>query len=191
MPHGLERKLTYSDLPEEPTDGKRYELIRGRLFVNPSPNTIHQTVSMRLSVRLYEYFEIRGHRVLQAPTDIILSPRDVFVPDIVVVETLDDITVRGIERPPLIVVEILSPSTRCDDLGKKKKRYAELGILHYWIVDPADRSITCHQRAGRSYRPRVRAVSEGLLTHPAFESLTIDVEALWCDLPDSAQSSAS
>ncbi|HEX4824765.1 MAG TPA: Uma2 family endonuclease [Candidatus Polarisedimenticolaceae bacterium] len=190
MPHGLARKLTYSDLPPEPTDGRRYELIRGRLFVNPSPNTIHQLISMRLSVTLYGYFETRGHRVFQAPTDVILTPGDVFIPDIVVA-ALDDITIRGIERPPLIAVEILSPSTRRNDLRLKKTRYAELGIPHYWIVDPGERWVECHRLERRRYASLLGVASDGVLTHPEFDGLTIDVGALWTQLPGEDQSSAS
>ncbi|MCL2773905.1 MAG: Uma2 family endonuclease [Oscillospiraceae bacterium] len=35
---------------------------------------------------------------------------------------------------PVIVVEILSNSTRGRDLGIKMKRYAELGVKEYWII---------------------------------------------------------
>ncbi|MDP9402324.1 MAG: Uma2 family endonuclease [Actinomycetota bacterium] len=37
---------------------------------------------------------------------------------------------------PLLVVEILSPSTRAADLGAKRVKYEELGVAVYWIVDP-------------------------------------------------------
>ena len=43
---------------------------------------------------------------------------------------------------PILVVEILSPSTRRRDATVKRELYAEVGIPDYWIVDPTDRSIT-------------------------------------------------
>jgi Uma2 family endonuclease len=37
--------------------------------------------------------------------------------------------------PPLLVVEISSPSTRDVDFGKKRRSYAAGGASWYWIVD--------------------------------------------------------
>src|SRR5262245_16997193 len=131
MPHGLARNLMYSDLPET-NDGKRYEIIRGRLYVTPSPRLSHQRVSIRLERALHDYFVPRRLEMLHAPVDVILSDHDVFVPDIVVFDPVVDDSERGVERPPLSVVEILSPSTRRRDLGVKYRRYAELGVEHCW-----------------------------------------------------------
>ena len=40
------------------------------------------------------------------------------------------------EEPPLLVVEIVSPSTQVTDYRSKQAEYAVLGISEYWIVDP-------------------------------------------------------
>jgi Uma2 family endonuclease len=40
------------------------------------------------------------------------------------------------ESPPLLVVEVVSPSTVNTDYRAKRTEYALLGILEYWIVDP-------------------------------------------------------
>jgi Uma2 family endonuclease len=47
--------------------------------------------------------------VFVAPIDVILSPHDVVQPDIVAVENQAQVSQRGIEGPPLLVVEVLSP----------------------------------------------------------------------------------
>ncbi|MFN2607157.1 MAG: Uma2 family endonuclease [Acidimicrobiales bacterium] len=39
-------------------------------------------------------------------------------------------------RTPLLVVEVLSPSTRRHDLGSKRLAYAGYGVAAYWVVDP-------------------------------------------------------
>ncbi|MCR1784853.1 Uma2 family endonuclease [Nocardioides carbamazepini] len=44
--------------------------------------------------------------------------------------------IEGTEAPPLIVVEILSPTTRSEDLLRKAPEYAAAGITQYWVVDP-------------------------------------------------------
>ena len=179
MRQGLGRKLTYLDLPEEPTDGKRYEIIRGRVYVTPSPRRAHQIISVRLERALADYFEPRGMMMLHAPIDVILTAEDIFVPDIVVFDPGADDSERGIERPPLLIVEILSPSTRGRDLRLKHGRYGELGVEHYWIVDPREKSVTCFKLEGDTYLTRVRSISDRLLRHPDFDGMAIDVGMLW------------
>jgi Uma2 family endonuclease len=46
------------------------------------------------------------------------------------------------EPPPILVVEVVSPSTKTDDYRSKRSEYGLLAILEYWIVDPLDAKIT-------------------------------------------------
>lgn len=176
----LKRKLDYSDLAVAPDDGMRRELVRGDLFVTPSPSPTHQRISKRLYRQLEEYFEARSvGEVFYAPIDVILTLQDVFVPDLVVVADPSDITDRGIERPPVLVVEILSPSTSKVDRGIKARRYAELGVEHYWIVDLDRRRLDCHRLSGDEFQPLIDAEGDVTLRHPAWDGLVIDLAVLW------------
>lgn len=42
------------------------------------------------------------------------------------------------EPPPILVVEVVSESTKTTDYRAKRSEYAVLGISEYWIVDPID-----------------------------------------------------
>jgi Uma2 family endonuclease len=46
------------------------------------------------------------------------------------------------EPPPLLVVEVVSPSTEVDDYRSKRSEYGLLDIPEYWIVDPGQERIT-------------------------------------------------
>lgn len=46
-----------------------------------------------------------------------------------------------IDTPPVLVIEILSPSTRPKDLNNKYQLYQDFGIKDYVIVDPDDNSV--------------------------------------------------
>ena len=46
------------------------------------------------------------------------------------------------ESPPLLVIEVLSPSTRLFDLGSKRLAYREGGVGAYWIAEPIEPSLT-------------------------------------------------
>jgi len=175
----MEALLDYADYLATPDDGKRYEILRGRLSVTPAPSPRHQWVSWLLEQELDRYFRTRRlGRMFHAPIDVILSERDVVQPDIVVV-TDGQISGRGIEGPPLLVVEVLSPSTGASDRGLKSQRYADLGVAHYWLVDPDARRVECLRAEGGAFRAVAAAEGECTLTHPDWDGLTIDLGALW------------
>jgi len=47
-----------------------------------------------------------------------------------------------ITEPPLLIVEIVSPSTRSQDYVTKSAEYGKAGVGQYWIVDPQVRVVT-------------------------------------------------
>jgi Uma2 family endonuclease len=126
------------------------------------------------------YFEGRSiGEVFDAPIDLILTQHDVLVPDLLVASDPRQISQRGIEGAPLLAVEILSPSTRRFDLGPKAQRYAELGLQHYWVVDPDQKRMECNRLEGSAYRQVVEGQGNLELTHPDWDGLVIDLSALW------------
>jgi len=176
----LKQKLDYSDYAEFPSDGNRYELMEGDLYVTPAPSPLHQRISKRLQRQLEAYFESRSlGEVFHAPIDVILTFHDVNQPDIVVVTDPKQISQRGIEGPPTLVIEILSPSTRKTDLTVKSRRYAALKIPHYWIVDPEARRLACYRAEGGAYISLVEAEGNDSLSHPDWPGLTVALADLW------------
>ena len=173
--------LTYRDYAGLPDDGRRYELHQGELWVTPAPGTRHQGTVIALASRLYDHVTSRGlGKVFVAPTDCILSDQTVVQPDILFVaaDRLAIVSERGIEGPPTLVVEVLSPSTARLDRERKLMLYAEHGIPFYWIVDPTSRTIEAFQHAGVNYAAagRVAATATALLP---LNDLEIDPSALW------------
>jgi Uma2 family endonuclease len=58
-----------------------------------------------------------------------------FAPDLVVVP-IEEVGDAKFTRPPLLVVEIRSPSTAIIDLNRKKTACERFGVPSYWIIDP-------------------------------------------------------
>ena len=81
--------------------------------MTPAPSPFHQRASKRLQRQLERYFEDTGRaEVFNSPIDLILSPHDIAQPDLAVVTDRWSVVRRGIEAPPLLVVDkVLSPST--------------------------------------------------------------------------------
>lgn len=136
---------TYEDYVRLPDDGKRYEVIRGVLYVSPAPIPLHQYVHSRLFFILSRFVGENGI-VLGAPMDVRLPRRlgDPVQPDLVFLRTGNqprwesDPSFNG---SPDLVIEILSPSTARLDRKIKHLAYREAGIPEYWIVDPRARTI--------------------------------------------------
>lgn len=179
MQRALNAKLTYDDYAAIPSDGRIYQIVDGEVYVTPAPSPLHQRASKRLQRQLEAYFEESGQaEVFNAPIDVILTNHDVTQPDLVVVEA-SSITKRGIEAPPLLVVEVLSPSTESFDRQVKARRFAALGVPNYWMLDPDTRRLECFRNDGGTYVLSVTAEREERLAIPEFPGLTIDLPSLW------------
>ena len=178
----LPRRATYEDYRHFPDDGKRYEILDGEIYMTPSPSPHHQYVSKRLQRILERYFEERlGYQVFNAPLDVILADDDIVQPDLLVVAERPQISGRGIEGAPLVVVEILSPSRPAYDRLTKARRYADRAVPHYWIVDPDARTVECFRLEDGTYRLAASAASLEEFEVPAFPGLTIALAGLWPD----------
>lgn len=137
-------KLGYPEYLGFPQDGRRHEIIDGEHYVNPAPETYHQTLSRRIQFQLYTQIERNGlGQVLNAPTDVQLSDTDIVQPDLIVVlkEKLTIITPTKIKGTPNLVVEILSTSSADTDRRLKKELYRKSGVAEYWIVDPTEHPV--------------------------------------------------
>jgi Uma2 family endonuclease len=145
---------TYSDYATLPNDGRQYEIVNGVLYMAPSPSTEHQKIAGRFFYYLFTHVELAGlGSVLSAPTDVVLSPIDVFQPDVLVIlnaglEKIKELQVIG---APDLVVEVASPSTSTHDRNKKYHVYAEAGVTEYWIADPGTRTVELLVLEGDDY----------------------------------------
>jgi Uma2 family endonuclease len=121
-----------------PDDGNRYELADGQLeLISPAASPKHQAISGRMLIELTQTCE--SDYVILHEVDVILSSREVRRPDLIMLSRsrLHLLTGRGIEGPPNLVVEVLSPHSLRRDKVRKLKIYAKYSIPEYWIVDPA------------------------------------------------------
>src|ERR1700722_4829494 len=130
---GFGSPFTVAELDRMPDDGHRYERLDGALVVSPRQTTVHQFVATRLSSMLDR--ECPEDLCVVAEPAVQLDLRTEFDPDLVVVP-LDEVGDAKFTAPPLLVVEIRSPSTALFDLNRKKAAYEHFGVPSYWIVDP-------------------------------------------------------
>ena len=134
---------TVDILDQLPDDGNRYEVVYGELLVTPAPRWVHQELVTRLFLLVHQYLERFpfGHAVV-SPADVRWGIDTGVQPDLFVVpkgvaRTMDWRQIREL----LLVVEVLSPSSRRADRFTKRRRYQDAGVPVYWIVDPESEAI--------------------------------------------------
>jgi Uma2 family endonuclease len=136
-PIAPDRRFTRADLQYLPDDGRRYELIDGELIVSAAPGWLHQRAVGRI-YRLLDDACPWHLEVLMAPFAIGFAPDTELQPDVLVAR-LEMLTEKDLQGPPVLAVEVLSPSTRMTDLNKKRARFERAGTPSYWVVDPTAR----------------------------------------------------
>ena len=83
------------------------------------------------------------------------------------------------EGVPDLVVEILSPSNRNDDLQYKRLAYQEAGVAEIWFVDPEEHQVIVDRRRRRSYSETV--VGRGTLSSTVLDGFWLETTWLWSE----------
>ena len=140
-----------ADLLDLPEDGRRYEILDGSLLVSPPPAPRHQRAARRLVDALddclggragaLEALEATGIELVRGPTGRVL------VPDVLVARAAAVSAAEAVLHPGdvLLVVEVVSPSSRSADRFVKPRLYAEAGIPAYWRMELDPPSLTVYR----------------------------------------------
>jgi Uma2 family endonuclease len=145
----------------------RYEIIDGGVLVSPPDRFAHADrvggVLAALRSAAPPGISVVGpsYAVYYDPR----HPKDFVLPDVLVARTAD-CGDDGIHVAPLLVVEVLSRSTRRRDRGEKREIYAELGVPHYWLVDAERRSAAVLRLSAGSYVEVLTADAELVVDAP-------------------------
>ncbi len=139
VPMGFE---AYLALPE----GARAEYVDAMAIVSPAPMWRHQRIARRLANTIEA--AIPALWLVEA-TGVWTGEARSRIPDVLATtEPYDGSWAPG---PPVLVAEVLSPSTRREDLVRKSGEYRDAGIAQYWIVDPDERSVTVLGSSGAGW----------------------------------------
>jgi Uma2 family endonuclease len=159
----------------------RYELRDGAVFAMPPEGAGH--AERKAAVHAALLAEIRKRKlacyVLPDGMTVRISDATAYEPD-ALVYCGTKLSPTAIEVPnPVIVVEVLSPSTRHIDLSAKLLDYFRLSsIAHYLIVDPDRPRIIHHARAsGDTILTRIVTDGSIVLDPPGIELGMDDIYA--------------
>ena len=146
---------TVEHLALMPENLVRHEIYDGVLVVSPSPTPRHQDVVGNIYVLLREHCP--DHlKVFVSPLDFQPAHTRSFQPDVMVCRR-DSIGQKNVTVPPLLVVEVASPTTRRFDQILKREMYRTSGVASYWIVDPDPVTVEAMDLVDGEYRTVAKA----------------------------------
>lgn len=175
---------TYSEYARFPDDGNRYEVVDGEVLVTPAPTTGHQRVLGNLFRIMAPSCEQQGIGWVFFDVDLLFQTGQFLRPDLVVVPTAHraGLTDRGVELPPELIVEVVSPTSASIDRVTKPRRHGDVGVPEYWAVDPHLQAVDVWRyRAGATEPERVTGT---LSWQPpgAAEALVIDLASVFAPI---------
>ena len=179
----LDEYLTYDDGSD-----RRYELVKGELQPMGLGAGTHGAIIKRLE-RLFDgQIELAQQPWIALATAVGLqSPRidrwdTVRIPDLSVLtlEQWDSLqsreaVIRLNEPPPLLVVEVVSESTKSTDYRAKRAEYSVLDISEYWIVDPLLNQVTICTLLEGWYEATVYKGQDAIAS-PVFSAIALTAE---------------
>jgi Uma2 family endonuclease len=136
------KSWTLDELHRLPDDGNKYELVRGELFVTPAPSVQHEDILARLHAALVPYVTHNSLGMVYRPRAVLRFEDSEVEPDLMVRPLASPAVEDWAELPtPILVVEVLSGTTRRRDLLQKRALYLDAGVPEYWVIDPEAQTV--------------------------------------------------
>jgi Uma2 family endonuclease len=169
-------------------DRSHYELLNGRVVMNPPAGWPHGAVDSAVQMLLGTWVqEQRLGLVLGSSQGFELPSGDVVEPDCSFVSydrmrsTTPEVG-EFLRVAPDLIVEVLSRSNATRDRGEKKGIYERNGVREYWLVDPRAKTLTTFTLVDGRYGPAA-PLDEGDRYRSPVLGLEFEVKALFPELP--------
>ncbi len=138
--------ITAEQFAEMNLDGP-YELVDGEIVEMTRPGAVHGFVCMKVGGRLDIWAESTDFGcVICNDVGVVTKPKSVRGPDVILIPWSRlpgrKLPSGWFENPPVLVVEVLSPTDRWEAMLAKTAEYHDAGVDEVWVVNPATRMVT-------------------------------------------------
>ena len=158
------------------TQTEKVELVSGEIFAMAGAEDGHVTVAGNLYIALRQH--LKGSPCRAYMSDMKLRVENlgsVFYPDVLVTCNPTDHQSRLVKTEPILLVEVLSPSTAAYDRGNKFAQYRQIGALREYVL------VDVESRRTDVYRKR----ADGLwVLHPFEPGQAVHLASVDLLLPD-------
>ncbi len=179
--------MTTEELMALPSDGIDRDLIRGQLRERPMTRRSrpHSRTEASIAYILKRWLDSQPHphgEVLSGEAGVRLarSPDSTVGIDVAYVsaEVLAHTDPHAflVEGPPVLAVEILSPSDTQEDILAKIDVYLEAGVKLVWVVEPIYRTVTVYRRDAE---PELFNTTQSLSGEPHLPGLRFPVRDIF------------
>ncbi|SMB87806.1 protein of unknown function DUF820 [Hymenobacter roseosalivarius DSM 11622] len=136
----------------EATSEVRHEFYRGEIWAMAGATANHNTIALRCGARLLPIADERGCRVFTENVQLEVAQGIQYTyPDVMVTCHDEDVTAERTMRHPLLLIEVLSPSTNDRDRVWKLFRYQRLTSLrHYLLISQQYQAIEWYYRTSET-----------------------------------------
>ena len=184
-------KMTLEDfLAWEAEQPERWEFFNGEAFMMAGGSDVHNAISLNTAFALRQ--TLRGTRCNVFMSDVRLrlaESDDLCYPDVFVTCSDADRARRQVKEDPVLIAEVLSPSTEAHDRGDKFAAYRRFAGLKTVLFLSQDRAhVECFTRGDDGRWVLSEASGEtARLALPAFD-FELALADLYRDLPDAEAS---
>jgi Uma2 family endonuclease len=124
------KRWTLEEVHSLPDDGNKYELVRGDLFVTPPPTDEHETIAARLARILDPYVAAHQLGLVYRPRAVMRFDGSEVEPDLMIRQPQRGKSGSWDDAPiPILIVEVLSGSTRWRDYLQKRELYMDASAI--------------------------------------------------------------
>lgn len=130
---------------------KLFELDRGEVVEMPSPGETHGMLCGWIAHLLWNYVVRRGAGgVTSNDTGLLVEqdPDTVRGPDIMLFgesRPLEQLSHKFATRIPQLVVEVISPHDKTNQINRRISQYLRRGVPLVWLVDPETRTVAAYR----------------------------------------------
>jgi|ERR1700730_214417 Uma2 family endonuclease len=165
-------------------EGDAFELFDGVPLLIDDPNETHEQIASNIGANLKLAMDERGCHTYQEGIMVQASDsssgRDKFRPDVVV--RCGALSNNTFIADPVVIVEVLSPSKRERDRGRKVQFYKELPTVQHIVLAYEDRILVeHHRRTENSWERTMLSTIESVLVLDAVE-FRMDLESIYFDV---------
>ncbi len=175
-----------------PEGERHHELIGGEIIEKAAPSGEHADAQGGVLGALRSPFQRRageggpGGWWIYPEPEVQLSTGDIVRPDVAGWRRE-----RCPERPtgtpirvqPDWICEVVSESNASNDTIRKLRLYQQVGLPHYWLVDPRDETLTVLRWSADGYITRIRAERGEVVRAEPFDAVELHVGVLFGDDP--------
>nr|CAA6816537.1 MAG: Unknown protein [uncultured Thiotrichaceae bacterium] len=164
-------------LAGEPTSEVRHEYVNGQVFAMAGAKTNHNRITRNLTSLLWSALADKPCEPFSSDMLLKTAEDKYRYPDVIVVCDEDEADNDYVQDKPVLIVEVLSKSTRRQDKTEKRNEYIALPCLQEYILIEQDIAEVEIQRRKNHWQPEYFYLGQDILLESV--GVTVSVEEIY------------